>query len=128
MLVPTLTSFSRALGRHHHCPSQGSAREGQTPERAVSSEVLSLLPTVVLDTRKRQSSELTCPHSLLHVAGISAPRMGSMAREDEPFSFASREYLRTLLVGKEVGFNITHTLPATSGPGSVSCSVAPFWL
>jgi staphylococcal nuclease domain-containing protein 1 len=62
----------------------------------------------------------------MHLAGLSAPRVGSASREDgvslsiltrthlQPFSFASREYLRALLVGKEVAFNVTHTVPGVS--------------
>ena len=62
--------------------------------------------------------------------------MGSTAREDEvsyifderhqvssrleAFAFSSREFLRALLVGKEVAFTITHSLPANGGPGGVS--------
>lgn len=48
---------------------------------------------------------------ILHLAEISAPRLGTASREDEPWSFESREFLRVLAVGKEVSFTTTHSLP-----------------
>ncbi|PRP74122.1 hypothetical protein PROFUN_06447 [Planoprotostelium fungivorum] len=48
----------------------------------------------------------------LTLTNISAPRLGkrksknSAAREDEPFAFASREFLRKKLVGKQVSYLI----------------------
>ncbi|KIK67322.1 hypothetical protein GYMLUDRAFT_37413 [Collybiopsis luxurians FD-317 M1] len=48
---------------------------------------------------------------VLHLADVSAPRMGSSNREDEPWAFESREFLRVLAVGKEVSFLSTHSLP-----------------
>ncbi|KAF8503095.1 hypothetical protein JB92DRAFT_3084279 [Gautieria morchelliformis] len=49
---------------------------------------------------------------ILHVAEIAAPRMGSSTREDEPWAFESREFLRAFAVGKEITFTSTHTLPS----------------
>ncbi|THV02345.1 transcription factor [Dendrothele bispora CBS 962.96] len=48
---------------------------------------------------------------VLHLADISAPRMGSSTREDEPWAFEAREFLRALAVGKEVSFTSIHSLP-----------------
>jgi len=42
---------------------------------------------------------------------ITAPRLGTASREDEPWAFESREYLRSLVVGKEVSFTSIHALP-----------------
>lgn len=66
---------------------------------------------------------------ILHVAEVSAPRMGSSTREDEvsaklcrlmsptfdnlqPWAFESREFLRAFAVGKEITFISTHSLPS----------------
>lgn len=75
-------------------------------------------------------------YRILHIADISAPRMGSSTREDEvgllpsdlqfvadkvpvqPWAYECRENLRALLVGKEVTFVATHQLPpSTNDPG-----------
>ncbi|KAJ9060508.1 hypothetical protein DSO57_1030164 [Entomophthora muscae] len=53
---------------------------------------------------------------------ISAPRLTSKkdsAQESQPFAFESREFLRRLLVGKEVGFTIHHSTPSGREYGSV---------
>lgn len=42
--------------------------------------------------------------------------MGNQSRPDEPFAFEARDFLRLLVVGKEVGFNISYTIPAANGP------------
>ncbi|KAK7005600.1 nonsense-mediated mRNA decay factor [Favolaschia claudopus] len=42
---------------------------------------------------------------------IVAPRLGTSTREDEPWSWESREFLRALAVGKEITFVSTHSLP-----------------
>ncbi|GAA96705.1 uncharacterized protein L969DRAFT_79615 [Mixia osmundae IAM 14324] len=52
---------------------------------------------------------------VLHLAFLAAPRPGSRDRADEPYSFASREYLRQLTIGKEVLFSVVYTAPAQSG-------------
>ncbi|KAF8513029.1 transcription factor [Hysterangium stoloniferum] len=49
---------------------------------------------------------------ILHVAEVTSPRMGSSTREDEPWAFECREFLRALAVGKEVTFTPTHPLPS----------------
>ncbi|KAJ6499990.1 hypothetical protein C8R47DRAFT_970738 [Mycena vitilis] len=48
---------------------------------------------------------------ILHLADIAAPRLGTSSREDEPWAYESREFLRALAVGKEVSFVSTHSLP-----------------
>lgn len=42
--------------------------------------------------------------------------MGNQSRPDEPFAFEARDFLRLLVVGKEVGFGISYTIPAATGP------------
>ncbi|KAF8941218.1 hypothetical protein BGZ58_001022 [Dissophora ornata] len=44
---------------------------------------------------------------------IQAPKLGNKDRSDEPFAFAARNYLRKLLVGKEVMFRVDYTVPNT---------------
>lgn len=73
-----------------------------------------------------ECSERLLTYSVLHIAGLSAPRLGSMAREDEAFAYSSREFLRTLVVGKEVAFTITHTISNQSaGPVRLGFSSNP---
>ncbi|KAH8119402.1 transcription factor [Phellopilus nigrolimitatus] len=48
---------------------------------------------------------------VLHLADITAPRLGTASREDEPWAFEAREFLRSLCVGKEVAFASIHALP-----------------
>jgi hypothetical protein len=38
---------------------------------------------------------------------LTAPRIGSRDRPDEPWAFESREFVRSLLVGKEIGLYVT---------------------
>ncbi|KAJ7072239.1 hypothetical protein C8F01DRAFT_1205852 [Mycena amicta] len=47
---------------------------------------------------------------ILHL-DIAAPRLGTSTREDEPWAFESREFLRAFAVGKEISFVSTHSLP-----------------
>ncbi|TFL04337.1 transcription factor [Pterulicium gracile] len=49
---------------------------------------------------------------ILHLADITAPRLGTSTRDDEPWAFESREFLRAQVVGKEVSFTSTHSLPS----------------
>ncbi|KAK4688228.1 staphylococcal nuclease domain-containing protein 1, partial [Tremellales sp. Uapishka_1] len=85
--------------------------------RAIVKSVLSGDTVVV---RPKEASEKGRPakERVIHLAGLSAPRVGSMAREDEPHAFPSREFLRTLLVGKEVAITITHTLESNTPKGT----------
>ncbi|KAF7306137.1 Transcriptional factor [Mycena chlorophos] len=47
---------------------------------------------------------------ILHL-DVAAPRLGTSTREDEPWAFESREFLRAFAVGKEISFVSTHSLP-----------------
>ncbi|KAG2043573.1 transcription factor [Suillus americanus] len=49
---------------------------------------------------------------ILHLADVVAPRMGNQTREDEPWAFESRDFLRALAVGKEISFTSTHSFPS----------------
>ncbi|KAF9891218.1 hypothetical protein FE257_004782 [Aspergillus nanangensis] len=46
---------------------------------------------------------------ILSLAYVSAPRL--RRDEEEPYSFQSREFLRELLVGKVIQFNVLYTIP-----------------
>ncbi|OJD23863.1 hypothetical protein ACJ73_04781 [Blastomyces percursus] len=62
--------------------------------------------TLVLTHVTNRSQERT-----LSLAYVSAPRL---RREgDEPFAFQSREFLRELLVGKVIKFQVLYTVPTT---------------
>ncbi|KAL2013629.1 hypothetical protein VTN00DRAFT_1154 [Thermoascus crustaceus] len=60
--------------------------------------------TLVLTHVTNRSQERT-----LSLAYVSAPRL--RREDDEPYSFASREFLRELLVGKVIHFEILYTIP-----------------
>ncbi|RUS33118.1 hypothetical protein BC938DRAFT_473013 [Jimgerdemannia flammicorona] len=47
---------------------------------------------------------------LLALSNVQAPRLGNREKEDEPFAFAARDYIRKLLVGKEVSFKPEYTI------------------
>ncbi|KAF7296136.1 Transcriptional factor [Mycena kentingensis (nom. inval.)] len=49
---------------------------------------------------------------VLHIADISCPRLGTSTRDDEPWAYEAREFLRAYAVGKEITFTSTHSLPA----------------
>ncbi|KAI0700878.1 hypothetical protein BC835DRAFT_1404699 [Cytidiella melzeri] len=49
---------------------------------------------------------------VLHLADITAPRMGTATREDEPWAYEAREYLRSHVVGKPITFTVAHNLPS----------------
>ncbi|KAI7901007.1 uncharacterized protein BX663DRAFT_515989 [Cokeromyces recurvatus] len=53
------------------------------------------------------------PERLLALSNVQAPRLGNTTRPDEPFGFYSREFLRKLVVGKEVSFVPEYTVPTT---------------
>ncbi|KAJ3381528.1 hypothetical protein HDU92_005292 [Lobulomyces angularis] len=50
------------------------------------------------------------PEKLLSFAHITSPRMGTVKEpeKEEPFAFQSREFLRKLLIGKEVHFKVEY--------------------
>ncbi|KAK1924792.1 transcription factor [Papiliotrema laurentii] len=85
------------------------------------------------DTLSVRPKDLPAAERIVHIAGLSAPRLGSLTREDEPYAFGSREFLRNLLVGKEVALTVTHALQdrefanvlmAPAGPGQPPRDVA----
>ncbi|KAG8932888.1 hypothetical protein FRC02_000398 [Tulasnella sp. 418] len=51
----------------------------------------------------------------VHLADISAPRLGTSQREDELWAYESREFLRALVVNKQVTVTSTHSLPPSDG-------------
>ncbi|OQN95911.1 hypothetical protein B0A48_17748 [Cryoendolithus antarcticus] len=51
----------------------------------------------------------------LSLAAISAPRMSNATTSAEPHAFASREYLRKLVVGKTVRFSVLYAVPGKAG-------------
>lgn len=53
------------------------------------------------------------PEKLMTLSGIEAPKIGRGKKADEPFAYASREFLRKLLIGQLVGFSVTQVNEAT---------------
>ncbi|SCZ88438.1 BZ3500_MvSof-1268-A1-R1_Chr2-1g04411 [Microbotryum saponariae] len=76
------------------------------------------LPSVQLVLRSKVLSPNSLPRErVVHLDdGLTAPRVGNRDREDEPWAFDAREYLRALLVGKTVNFQITRTISTTTPP------------
>lgn len=62
--------------------------------------------TIVLHALNNPKAE-----RILSLAFVSAPRLRKEG--DEPFAFASRDYLRKLLVGKEIRFRVLYQIPTT---------------
>uniref|UniRef100_A0A7S3GBZ8 Uncharacterized protein n=1 Tax=Palpitomonas bilix TaxID=652834 RepID=A0A7S3GBZ8_9EUKA len=72
------------------------------------------------------------PEKEITFSGVVAPRLGNAAKDvkDEPFAWASREFLRSNLIGKQVQFRIDGTHPTTgrcfgsvyiAGPQGMEC-------
>ncbi|ORY88926.1 hypothetical protein BCR43DRAFT_519460, partial [Syncephalastrum racemosum] len=70
--------------------------------------------TVILRGKPRANGPP--PERLLALSNVQAPRMGTKDRDDEPFAFEAREFLRKLLVGKEVSFIPEYTVTTTNPP------------
>ncbi|KAI8137141.1 hypothetical protein BJV82DRAFT_636668 [Fennellomyces sp. T-0311] len=70
--------------------------------------------TVILRGKPRPNGPP--PERLLALSNVQAPRLGNKDRDDEPFAFGSREFLRKLLVGKEVSFVPEYTVTTTTPP------------
>ncbi|KAJ3018543.1 hypothetical protein HKX48_002822 [Thoreauomyces humboldtii] len=51
------------------------------------------------------------PEKVISLSNLSAPRLGSAKdpEKEEPFAYESREYLRQLLIGKEVIYKVEYT-------------------
>ena len=55
------------------------------------------------------------PELKLTLASLQAPRIGFRKdRPDEPFAFASREFLRRLVIGKRVKFRVEYSVESIS--------------
>ncbi|KAG2208754.1 hypothetical protein INT47_007853 [Mucor saturninus] len=67
--------------------------------------------TVILRGKPRANGPP--PERLLALSNVQAPRLGNTTRSDEPFGYAAREFLRKLVVGKEVSFVSDYTVPTT---------------
>ncbi|MBW0476193.1 hypothetical protein O181_015908 [Austropuccinia psidii MF-1] len=93
-----------------------------TPMRAIVKSVLSG-DTLIL--RGRSTNGQPPKERTLHLAGLTAPRMGSRDRLDEPWAFESREFARSMLVGKEVAFTISYTVPSGGEFGIVHLPSPP---
>ncbi|KAI8981040.1 tudor domain-containing protein [Pilobolus umbonatus] len=74
---------------------------------------------------------------LLALSNVQAPRLGNMSKSDEPFGYAAREFLRKLLVGKEVNFVVEYatagqreygTLYTSTGENVAELGVKAGWL
>ncbi|RKP10055.1 hypothetical protein THASP1DRAFT_22190 [Thamnocephalis sphaerospora] len=63
--------------------------------------------TVILRSRARPGQRPA--ERQLSLEKLTAPRLGRRESDDEPFAFESRDYLRRLLVGKDVFFQIGYT-------------------
>ncbi|KAI9494738.1 hypothetical protein BDB00DRAFT_286742 [Zychaea mexicana] len=84
----------------------------QSPvHKAVVKNVLSG-DTVILRGNPRPNGPP--PERLLALSNVQAPRLGNKDRDDEPFAFGAREFLRKLLVGKEVSFVPEYTVTTTT--------------
>ena len=70
--------------------------------------------TLSLQNRNTNSNQLRN----LHLAYLQAPRLGSRERNDEAGALQARDFLRTMVVGREVSFEITYTIPANSTTGA----------
>ncbi|KAG1112562.1 hypothetical protein G6F42_014708 [Rhizopus arrhizus] len=78
--------------------------------KAVVKNVLSG-DTVILRGKPRPNGPPA--ERLLALSNVQAPRLGNTTRSDEPFGYGAREFLRKLLVGKEVSFVSDYTIPTT---------------
>lgn len=54
------------------------------------------------------------PEKTITLSSLIAPKLARRGSVDEPFAWASREYLRKLCIGKEVTFRVDYTVPSIS--------------
>ncbi|KAL1814529.1 hypothetical protein ACET3Z_017103 [Daucus carota] len=69
--------------------------------------------TMVIMEMGNKAPEIPVERTVI-LSSLTAPRLARRGRQqttDEPFSWQSREFLRKLCIGKEVGFQIDYTLP-----------------
>ena len=64
----------------------------------------------ILMLPKTKDEELNT-HVYFKIHGIRAPFLGNETKEDEPFAYESREYVRQLLIGKEVSYHVVRKGP-----------------
>ncbi|CAG8444479.1 574_t:CDS:10 [Acaulospora morrowiae] len=76
--------------------------------------VKSVLSGDTLILRGKQIANKPPPERQLNLAYIQAPRIGSQKKDDEPFAFEAREFIRSRIVGKEVSFRVDYTIPSTN--------------
>ncbi|KAI9288325.1 hypothetical protein BC943DRAFT_316272 [Umbelopsis sp. AD052] len=81
--------------------------------KAVVKNVLSG-DTVILKGRARANGPPA--ERLLALSNVQAPRLGNKDKDDEPFAFASRDFLRKTLVGKEISFVSEYTVGSSNPP------------
>ena len=51
------------------------------------------------------------PTKTVCLAGLDTPRVGRRDNPDEPFAWGSREFLRKMVIGKQVRFRIEFVVP-----------------
>lgn len=77
--------------------------------------------TLVLRSRAAPVAGQAPQERLLHLAHLQAPRLGNKERQDELCALQSRDFLRTMVVGREISFEVSYTVPgnATTGSGQM---------
>ncbi|GAA6022947.1 hypothetical protein JCM11491_005479 [Sporobolomyces phaffii] len=87
------------------------------PMQAIVKSVLSA-DTLVLRGKIVQSNALP-REKVLHLADLSGPRLGTRDRDDDRWAFEARDYLRALVVGREVSFTVSYAVNPTLEFGRV---------
>ncbi|CAE6430408.1 unnamed protein product [Rhizoctonia solani] len=85
---------------------------------AMKATVKSVLSGDTLILRGSPTNDQPPKERILHLAEITSPRIGSAGKDDEPWAYECREFLRQLVVGKPITFTSTHSLPARDGVAS----------
>ncbi|SPO36247.1 related to 100 kDa protein P100 [Pseudozyma flocculosa] len=118
---PSLAATAAAAASSNASPAAAAASNHAANGGAHSAPLKSAIVRSVLsgDTVIIRPKGVNTPgkEETVHIAGIAAPRLGSREREDDPQAFASREYLRSLVVGREIRYRIEYTVPA---PAAIS--------
>ncbi|PVV05302.1 hypothetical protein BB560_000181 [Smittium megazygosporum] len=81
----------------------------KTQQKAIVKNVISADSVVLRSAVSRPNQPP--PERILALAYIEAPRFGSFKKPegDEPYSLEARDFLRKLIVGKSVGFEVLYT-------------------
>lgn len=74
--------------------------------------------TLVLRSRAAPQPGQAAQERLLHLAHLQAPRLGNRDRQDELYALQSRDFLRTMVVGREISFEVIYTVPGNASTGS----------